>query len=339
MTQEQVNPSDITVESTDIAQVAQTGNPAQTVNSAQVVNTVQKVQAEGADNSADNSADITSTVDTTNSATAVNAPTAETMATTVDTPSYVYALGRIQAQFPSSSVENLYKEVVFQKFGPNAGAKSLFEVLSMPEHLFLAKKMCWVLTIDGTDCYVLQAKTPALLNAFIKALQPKPTQQFEYVVAQLGDYAANNLCAGRTMKMAYVHQIQSSTIEDYCQVLSQQTDVELSKIKPLFNSMLKFCRNAGDLPAQRALNYVSLKCTGLYKIFTAPMLAQNKEGIEFEQIEAISSAGNSERQVVTLIFSYLNPESKRVEKQHINIDVTELYPFSCSELIYGEPQA
>jgi len=319
MTQEQANPSDITVESTDISQVAQT------VNSALATNTVQKVQADGAENIAD----ITNTVDT---------PKAETVTPAVDTPSYIYALGRVQAQFPSSSVENLYKEVVFQKFGPDAGAKSLFEVLSMPEHLFLAKKMCWVLNIDGTDCYVLHAKTPALLNAFIKALQPKSAQQFEYIIAQLGGYACDNLCAGRTMKVAYVHQIQSSTVDDYCQILSQQTDVELSKIKPLFNSMLKFCRNAGDLPAQRALNYLSLKCTGLYKIFTAPMLAQNKEGIEFEQIEAISSASSGERQVMTLIFSYLNPESKRVEKQHINIDVTELYPFSCSELIFGEPQ-
>lgn len=257
--------------------------------------------------------------------------------THVDTPSYIYALGRIQAQFPSSSVENLYKEVVFQKFGPDAQSKGLFEVLSMPEHRFLAKKMCWVLAIDGIDYYLLDAKTPALLSAFIKALQLKSNQQLEYIVAQLGPYAADHMCAGRLMKIAYVHQIQSFTQDDYCQVLSRQTDVELSKIKPLFNNMLKLCRTPGDLPAQRALNYLSLKCTSLYKIFTTPTLAQNKAGIEFEQIEAITRNDAQQRHVVTLIFSYLNPESKRVEKQYINIDVTEIYPFTCSELIYGEP--
>ena len=312
MTQEQISPSDAVVEPADIVQAAQT---------------VQKVQSDVIEGNVDS---------------AVTADTipAENLAATVNIPSYIYALGRIQAQFPSSSVENLYKEVIFQKFGPDAENKSLFEVLSMPEHLFLAKQICWVLTIDGQDCYVLNAKTPALLNAFIKALQPTSNQQFEYVIAHLGSYAADNQCAGRTMPIANVHQIQSFTLDDYCQVLSQQTDVELSKIKPLFNSMLKFCRNAGDIPEQRALNYLSLKCTALYKTFTAPMLAKNKEGIEFEQIEAITCTrnNNSERKVITLIFSYLNPESERVEKQHINIDVTELYPFSCSELIFGEPQ-
>ncbi|WP_047042611.1 hypothetical protein [Vibrio mexicanus] len=258
--------------------------------------------------------------------------------TAMDAPSYIYALGRVQAQFPSKSIENLYKEVVFQKFGPAAASKSQFDVLSLPEHRFLARKMCWTLTIDGHDCYVLNAKTPALLDAFIAALESKSNQQFDYVIAHLGSYATDNQCNGRSLQIAHVHQVQSFTAEDYCQVLSQQTEIELSKIKPLFNSMLKFCRNSGSTPAQRALNYVSLKCTSLYKTFTAPMLAQNKDGIEFEQIEAQVADGSHNREVICLIFSYLNPESKRVDKQHINIDVTELYPFSCSELIFGEPQ-
>ncbi|TDO96715.1 hypothetical protein [Marinomonas balearica] len=328
MIQDQTNPSDITVEPSEIVHVAQSESSTATNN------TVQKVQ----DGDTDNQSDLPISTEKTTEQHTEEALEAEPETEAIDTPSYLYALGRIQAQFPSSSVEKLYKEVAFQQFGPHAESKSLFEVLSMPEHLFLAKKMCWVLNIDGTDCYVLHAKTPALLNAFIKALQPNSTQQFEYVIAQLGGYASDHLCGGRIMRMAYVHQIQSSTVDDYCQVLSQQTDVELSKIKPLFNSMLKFCRNEGNLPAQRALNYLSLKCTSLYKVFTAPMLAHNKEGIEFEQIEAISDVSSGERQVMTLIFSYLNPDSKRVEKQHINIDVTELYPFSCSELIFGEPQ-
>jgi len=303
MTQEHINPTDIAADPADIIQAAQTVE----------INDTEDI------------------VDT------ITAPNMGDTAKPVNAPSYIYALGRIQAQFPSNSVQNLYKEVSFQKFGPDAENKSLFEVLSMPEHLFLAKKMCWVLTIDELDCYVLDAKTPSLLSAFIKALQPKSSQQFEYIIAQMGPYAADNQCAGRTIPLAYVHQIQSFTVDDYCQVLSQQTDVELSKIKPLFNSMLKFCRNTGDLPAQRALNYLSLKCTSLYKTFTNPALAQHKEGIEFENIDAMTGSTDSNRHVMTLVFSYLNPESKRVEKQHINIDVTELYPFSCSELIYGEP--
>jgi hypothetical protein len=307
MTQEQVSTSEVVANPVDIVQAA---------------------QVEGTE-------DIANTV---NNTVTKNTLPAENIAPTENAPAYIYALGRIQAQFPSSSVQNLYDEVVFQKFGPDAKSKSLFEVLSMPEHLFLAKKMCWVLTIDAVDCYVLHAQTPSLLSAFIKALQPKSNQQFEYLVAHLGAYAADDQCAGRTIKIAYVHQIQSFTIDEYCQILSQQTGIELSKIKPLFNSMLKFCRNGGNLPTQRALNYVSLKCTALYKTFTAPMLAQNKEGIEFEQIEAITCSSESERQVMTLIFSYLNPQSKRVEKQHINIDVSEIYPFTCSELIYGAPQ-
>jgi hypothetical protein len=71
------------------------------------------------------------------------------------TSAYVYALGRIEPRFPRLSVEKEYAQATGR--AETAGLtdrQALQAVLSKPENRYLARQLCYVLTIEGLDTYI-----------------------------------------------------------------------------------------------------------------------------------------------------------------------------------------
>jgi hypothetical protein len=91
------------------------------------------------------------------------------------TSAYVYALGRIEPRFPRLSVEKEYVQATGR--AETAGLtdrQALQTVLSQPENRYLARQLCYVLTIEGLDTYILQLGDPVDLTALIKSLRRTP---------------------------------------------------------------------------------------------------------------------------------------------------------------------
>ena len=77
-------------------------------------------------------------------------------------PAYVYAIGRIQARFSTLGVEKELAQVVGR--GDTTGQtdwQALHSVLSKRENRYLARRLCWVMSIEGLDTYLLQPPIPA----------------------------------------------------------------------------------------------------------------------------------------------------------------------------------
>ncbi len=65
-------------------------------------------------------------------------------------PGYVYALGRVVPRFPSSGVEKEFARVAGETETTGLTDRETFHaVLSKRENRYLARKLCWVLTIEG----------------------------------------------------------------------------------------------------------------------------------------------------------------------------------------------
>jgi hypothetical protein len=67
------------------------------------------------------------------------------------TSAYVYTLGRIEPRFPRLSVEKEYAQATGR--AETAGltdSQALQAVLSKPENRYLARQLCYVLTIEGS---------------------------------------------------------------------------------------------------------------------------------------------------------------------------------------------
>src|SRR5512147_793779 len=90
-------------------------------------------------------------------------------------PSYVYALGRIEPRFPSLSIEKEFAQATGR--AETAGLtdrQALHSVLSERRNRYLVRKLCWVLTIEGLETYILHPQDPADWDQLIEALRPTP---------------------------------------------------------------------------------------------------------------------------------------------------------------------
>src|SRR5262245_14298825 len=71
------------------------------------------------------------------------------------TNSYVYAIGRIEARFPRLSVEKEFAQATGRtETAGQTDQQTFFSVLSRPENRYLARQLCWVLTIQALETYI-----------------------------------------------------------------------------------------------------------------------------------------------------------------------------------------
>src|SRR5215213_8649614 len=90
-------------------------------------------------------------------------------------PSYVFALGRIEARFPSLAVEKeLAQSTGRAETAGLTDRQALQRVLSERRNRYLARQLCWLLTIEGLETYILVPRDPADLDLLIEALRSTP---------------------------------------------------------------------------------------------------------------------------------------------------------------------
>src|SRR5262249_48249817 len=81
---------------------------------------------------------------------------------------YVYALGRIEARFPSLAIEKEFAQATGR--AETAGLTdraALQRILTQTEHRYLARRMCWVLAIQSLDTSILQPAAPSDMDTFL----------------------------------------------------------------------------------------------------------------------------------------------------------------------------
>src|SRR6201989_3042244 len=72
-------------------------------------------------------------------------------------PSYVFALGRVEVRFPSLSIEKEFAQSIGRT--DTAGMtdrQAMRAALSERGNRYLARQVCWILTIEGLETYILR---------------------------------------------------------------------------------------------------------------------------------------------------------------------------------------
>ena len=73
--------------------------------------------------------------------------------------SHVYAIGRMEAHFPSRAIEKEFVQTTGRaETAGQTDQQVFYNVLSKPENRYLARQMCWVLTIQGLETYIVQPR-------------------------------------------------------------------------------------------------------------------------------------------------------------------------------------
>jgi hypothetical protein len=250
------------------------------------------------------------------------------------TYSYVYALGRIEPRFPSVSVE---KELV-QATGraETAGLtdrQALHRVLSQPQNRYLVRQLCWVLTIEALETYLLQPRDPADFGQLVEALRSTPSpMDLDVVIGVRGSIAPADLCNGLMVPIVGFDQLYSFDREALVKAIPRPEKVAAKQFETvageLLDRVLQMADNAGATDEHRALNYLVVRYPAIY-VLAAERQAQNNS---LAAVEVRSSPLTGVRRVVDVIFAYTNRNTDFTDKFFVRVDVTEEFPFLVTKL-------
>jgi hypothetical protein len=250
------------------------------------------------------------------------------------TSAYVYALGRIEPRFPRLSVEKEYAQATGR--AETAGLtdrEALQSVLSKPENRYLARQLCYVLTIEGLDTYILQPGDPGDLGILIESLRPTPQPgDVDVVVGRRGPIAPPEWCNALMVPIVIFDQIYSFDRESFIKAIPRPEKISAkefgSAAEELFDRIIQMADNAGATDADRAVNYLALRYPTIYAR-AAESFAANSS---LTSLEVRPSPLSGTRKIVEVIFTYTNRGTDVMEKFFVRVDVTEEFPFLHSKL-------
>jgi hypothetical protein len=250
------------------------------------------------------------------------------------TASFVYALGRIEPRFPSLAVEKEFAHATARAETVGlTDRQALHEVLSQPQNRYLVRQLCWVLTIEGLETYILLPRDPVDFSQLLDALRPMPRPtDVDVVIGLRGPIAPPQMCNGLMVPIVVFDQIYSFDIDSLIKSIPKPEKITKEKFEPvaeeLFERIIQMADNAGATDEHRALNYLALRYPAIYAT-TADAFGR---GASLTGVVVRSSTLSGTRKIVEVIFSYTNRNTDVIEKFFVRVDVTEEFPFLVTKL-------
>jgi hypothetical protein len=252
----------------------------------------------------------------------------------IATYSYVYALGRVESRFPRLAVEKEFAQAVGRT--ETAGLtdrQALHAALSQRQNRYLVRQLCWVLTIEGLETYILSPRDPADFDLLVEAVRPAPRPtDLDIVIGIRGPIAPPELCNGLMVPVVIFNQIYSFDIDSLVQGIPKPEQMTAEQFTPaaeeLFMRIQQLADNAGATDDHRALNYLAVRYPAIYAM-AADRHAQN---FSLTTVEVRPSRLSGVRKIVDAIFSYTHRQSAVTEKYFVRVDVTEEFPFLVTRM-------
>ena len=245
---------------------------------------------------------------------------------------YVYVLGQIEARFPNRSIEKEFVQIIERSKSANfEHQQAFYSVLSQPENRYLARKLSWILTMEGVPIYILLPTGPEDLNILLEAIRPPacPLDR-QVVVGRKGPVAPPEMC-GLEVPMVLVDHLYSLEYNDFIKSIRSEsvTDEKFKAIaRETFLRMMQLADNIGSTDKHRALNYLSVRYPAIY-VKAAEELERN---FLLTSVNAIFSRLSDNRKIVSVIQSFTNKETGAVEKYFVRVDLTEEFPFIVTKM-------
>jgi len=249
---------------------------------------------------------------------------------------FVYALGRVEMRLPSIAVER----ELYQAMGHNdAVGKTDYEALqaglTARENRYLARHLCWVLTIQGIESYLLQPKDPADYDLLTGALRSEPDPgDMDIVVGELGPLAPPEMCNGLSVPIVFFDQIYSFDRQSLIEALppgkGQAGEALLKRTGgEVLDRVMQMAENLGAGDEHRALNYLVARYPTIYHL-TAEAHTRN---LSLSGISTRLSALSALRRIVEVVFAFTHRDTDVAEKYFVRVDVTEEFPFLATKLM------
>lgn len=249
-------------------------------------------------------------------------------------PAYVYAIGRVEARFPNLAAEKEFAQATGRADTAGKTDQQTFHaVLSQRENRYLVRQLCWVLSIQGLDTYLLLARDPADIDLLVEAIRPAYSpNDIDVVIGLRGSIAPPTMCNGLMVPIVAFDQIYSFDRDALIKAIPKPEKTTAEQFGPaaeeLFNRIMQLTDNAGATDEHRALNYLAMRYPAIYAR-AAEAFAQ---AFSLTGVEVRPSPLSSTRTIVDVIFAYTNRNTDFTEKFYVRVDVTEEFPFLVTKM-------
>jgi PatG Domain len=247
--------------------------------------------------------------------------------------SYVYALGQIETRFPRPSVEKEVAQATGRaETAGRTDQQAFYEVLSRRENRYLARQLCWVLSIQGLETYILQPRDPADLDLLISAVQPQSSPWISTVIGVRGPVAPPEFCNGLMIPIVAFDQIYTFSRDALIEAIPRPERIPAEQFGPaareLFDRIMQMTDNAGNQDQHRALNYLAVRYPNIHARAAEAFAADSS----LSGVEVLPSPLSGTRNIVEVIFAFTNRNTDSTEKAFVRVDVTEEFPFLVTKL-------
>jgi hypothetical protein len=253
---------------------------------------------------------------------------------TTTPPAWVYAIGRIEPRFPRISVEKEFAQALGRdKAAGLTDRQALHSALSKPENRYLVRQLCWVMTIEGLETYILMPRDPVDISLLVEALRPTPQPwDLDCVIGVRGPIAPPEMCNGLMVPIVVFDQIYSFDRDSLIKAIPKPEKTTAKEFAPaaeeLFERIMQMTDNAGATDDNRALNYLAGRYPRIYEA-VAEAFGRNES---LSAVEVRPSPLSGTRKVVDVIFALTNRNTDVVSKQAVRVDVTDEFPFLVTKL-------
>ncbi|RFS26219.1 hypothetical protein DVR12_00055 [Chitinophaga silvatica] len=250
----------------------------------------------------------------------------------------VYAIGNIYPTFPNKSLEEEYM-YAYQEFKAQGPPNALFyQVLSQGKNLYIAERMCWILSIQGIDSYILIPRSNVELHHFIAALEPVfvGERKFDVVLGTRGPLASPERCNGLQLPTLVANLTYYFTFNQFVDAMEGNIPgIPRNIVESTLSQMLLITDNAGETDAHRALNYLTVRSREIYfmawQMQSSIAEAPYPPGVYFLQgVDIQRSNVQGTRRIMDVIFQFQARDTAETIYYYLKVDVTGMFPFMAS---------
>jgi PatG C-terminal/Subtilase family len=247
-------------------------------------------------------------------------------------PTFVYALGRIDARYPTLAVEKEFAQAIgnYDSAG-RTDREVVRDVIQERHNRYLARSLCWVLTVEGLETYILVPRDPADLDLLIDSYRTEPRpDDLDVVIGTRHGIAPQDMCNGLAVPVVGFTQIYSfdrTSLIESIPVPDDTSENDAGRFRTiaggLFDDLNQLADNAGATDEHRALNYLTVRYPRIYTVAAE----QLQDNFSFTGVQVFHSPLSGPRTIVDVVFSFTHRQTDVVEKRFVRVDVTEEFPF------------
>jgi PatG Domain len=251
---------------------------------------------------------------------------------------YVYALGTINPRFPNISLEKEFAQAASAQQTTNLTDRQIqYQVLSQASNRYIARDMCWIMTIENVDTYIVQPRTDDELTQLIAMLNEPattPLVDIDVVIGSLGPIAPPEFCNGLQIPIVIVNNTYSFQVSDFISQIPKPASMAEATFQALvtqtLRQLMQLADNVGNLDEHRAVNYLALRYPRIYT-FTIEQ-SQNNQSLFRVDVKMSRLNASGTRRIVDVIFTYRDNTTDIKTDYYVSADVSGMFPFLVEQL-------